>query len=242
MFQACTKRGLILVLLGFCLSTHVLASTESLGHGKNTFIEGEHYNRFPTSIRTHPQVLSFMAQEPKKIQVIEFFSYACYGCYRLQSKFEAWQKTLPNNIVFYRVPVVFSSPWVNLGKAYYTAKVLNVENKLNHDLFSALHDKKRDISQELELKLFFEEHQIPETIFYGAFRSFEVERQFKKGNDLSLAYQIAVSPALIINGPTGSYLTSPAMAKSEDKLFMLLNLLLEKEQAALSQDLNSKPS
>jgi len=243
MYQAYTRQFWLRILLVLCGLSPLMgfaAIPDKLVTGEHTFVEGEHYNRFPATVVARPEIKSFMAQDTHKIQVIEFFSYACYGCYRLQEKLENWQKTIAPEIHFYRLPVVFFPNWATLAKAYYTAAALNLESKLNHSLFAAIHEKKRDISQEAELKNFFEESQVPEAIFWGVYRSFEVERQFKKGNELSLAYQIAESPALIINGPTGSYLTSAFMAKSEDRLFILLAALLERELAALKNALGSE--
>ena len=43
----------------------------------------------------------------KKIEVIEFFSYGCPHCNDLEPYLQAWVKTLPPDVQFRRVPVMF---------------------------------------------------------------------------------------------------------------------------------------
>ncbi|HZR70224.1 MAG TPA: hypothetical protein VFB01_14380, partial [Burkholderiales bacterium] len=47
-----------------------------------------------------------------KIEVIEFFSYGCPHCADLEPILEQWLKTLPPDVQFRRVPVLFQPRWV----------------------------------------------------------------------------------------------------------------------------------
>src|SRR5664279_1591464 len=44
---------------------------------------------------------------PGKIEVLEFFSYACPHCNAFEPQLEAWAKTLPADVALRRVPVPF---------------------------------------------------------------------------------------------------------------------------------------
>src|SRR5215210_8275536 len=46
-----------------------------------------------------------------KIEVIEFFSYACPHCHTLESPLNAWLKRKPADVEFRRVPVIFNDSW-----------------------------------------------------------------------------------------------------------------------------------
>ena len=75
----------------------------------------------------------------KKIEVIEFFSYGCPHCGALEPALQGWLKTLPADVQFRRVPVMFQERWTPLAKIYYTLEALGEESRLSPDVFTALH-------------------------------------------------------------------------------------------------------
>lgn len=75
---------------------------------------------------------------PGKIEVIEFFSYACPHCYEFEPVIKAWSQKLPKDVVLTHVPLV-SGGWSGTGKLYYALESLGVESKLRADVFKALH-------------------------------------------------------------------------------------------------------
>ena len=53
---------------------------------------------------------------PDKVEVIEFFSYACPHCAAFNPSVGQWAAKLPSNAVFVRVPVSFGRPqWGQLA-------------------------------------------------------------------------------------------------------------------------------
>src|SRR5688500_16267284 len=79
--------------------------------GHKSFEEGTHYKKISASVTTKPEIQQFMARDPGKIQVISFFSYACLWCHRLHPYINNWVSQKPENVVFYRMPVVFNAGW-----------------------------------------------------------------------------------------------------------------------------------
>jgi thiol:disulfide interchange protein DsbA len=75
----------------------------------------------------------------KKIEVIEFFSYGCPHCADLEPEMQGWLKSVPPDVTFRRVPVMFQDRWVILGKIYYTLEALGVEQRLSPEVFKAIH-------------------------------------------------------------------------------------------------------
>ena len=60
-----------------------------------------------------------------KVEVIEFFSYACPHCNHLEPALEAWAHKLPPNVVLHRIPVTFGrNEWVSLAKLHLTLEAL----------------------------------------------------------------------------------------------------------------------
>ena len=86
-------------------------------------VEGQHYTRIK-----NPQPVG----SGKKIEVLEFFSYGCPHCRDLDPELVAWQKTIPADVEFRRVPVDYGrEQWAVLAKAYYTYSSFGVTSKFN---------------------------------------------------------------------------------------------------------------
>ena len=89
----------------------------------------------------------------KKIEVIEFFSYGCPHCGEFEPILQAWIKTVPADVQFRRVPVMFQERWVPLAKIYYTLEALGEEARLSPEVFVAVHGKGLSLWQD---KTFFD--------------------------------------------------------------------------------------
>ena len=58
------------------------------------YIDGKEYQQAPQSIVNNPAVQDYLKQGNGKVQVLEFFSYACSWCYKLDPFVEVWSKKL----------------------------------------------------------------------------------------------------------------------------------------------------
>ncbi len=81
-------------------------------------------------------------QTGNKIEVLEFFSYACPHCNSLQPSLHAWLKRKPADVEFRRVPAVFQEPWLPFARLYYTLEAMGLVDKLHHEVFTAIHEQK----------------------------------------------------------------------------------------------------
>ena len=80
-------------------------------------------------------VTKFPNETVDKPVVVEFFSFMCPACFRMESTVQRWLKQKPEDVEFMRVPVTLGNrAWRLVGKAYYIAEELNVtkqfENKI----------------------------------------------------------------------------------------------------------------
>lgn len=193
------------------------------------FEEGKHYKKLPAKITSHKEIQQFIAEDPGKVQVIEFFSYACYWCQRLHPIIDEWIKNKPKNAVVYHVPVIFHPGWDKLAKAYYMVQELGKTQELDQAFFDAIHQNRVNLADEKLLKEFFIKHGIPEAKFNELYNSFSVARSVSKSNELSNAYQIVASPVIILNTKAGSYFISAAMVGSEQGAIDVLNYLIKRD-------------
>lgn len=164
-----------------------------------------------------------------KIEVIEMFWYGCPHCFHFEPRLNEWlQKQKPANVVFKRIPADFNGRWETLARAYYTAKVLGVADRVHEDLFNAIHVKGKRMDSEAQLADFFAAHGVPRDKFKGAFHSFAVDAKVRRAQDLTRRYGIDGVPALIIDG---KYRTDATMAGSQAAMIDVLNYLIKKESS-----------
>ena len=81
-----------------------------------------------------------------KIEVIEFFYYGCSHCYDLEPYLNKWMSSVPKDVAFRRIPAVFNPNSVPLTKTFYTLEALGELNRLNSDVYEAIHVKRIDLN------------------------------------------------------------------------------------------------
>jgi len=188
---------------------------------KAPYVAGKHY-------QVIKKVSSDLPTKPNKITVLEFFSYGCHWCFKLESHIEAWQKTAPKNVYFVRVPVIFQPSWVILAKAYYTAEALDVETKLSPVIFDAVQVKNLSFSDPKVIEKLFVDHGVKAKDFKNAFYfSPGIDAQMMHGRNLMKDYGIYQVPTIIVGG---RYKTDPTMAGGFDKLIPVVDYLVKLSQ------------
>lgn len=193
------------------------------------FEEGKHYHRISNEITENKSIQDFIHEDPDKIQVIEFFNYGCFWCARLHPILISWAKTKPVNVVFYSIPIVFNKKWETLGKAYFIVKNLGKTNTLDPEFFTAIHQNHIDLGDEKLLKEFFNKKGVSEKQFSELYQSFTVNSELARAVALANAYHIRLSPVIVVNAPSGSYLLTAKAAGSEEALKSVLNHVIVKE-------------
>lgn len=211
-------------------SSWSLAEEEQPG----SYEAGKDYQRLNVEIVHHKSIQDLIAEDPKKIQVIEFFNYGCFWCGRMHAQMEEWIRHKPLNVKFYRFPLAFNKKWEVLAKAYYVTKALGKTETLDPEFFAAIHQRQIDLSDEKLLSKFFVEHGVSEQKFLALYHSFTVNKELMKANELADAYRISLSPVIIINAPSGCYLLTARMAGSEQALLKILDYLIVSEGKKLA--------
>jgi len=180
------------------------------------FVEGKDY-----------QVVANASIERSKTPVVtEFFSYGCPWCYRIESSFNQWSVKLNKNASIDKVPVVFKPDWDLYAKAYYTAKILALSDKLSPILFKAIQDEKKPLNSKQGMINFFVAHGVDREIAKSAFEnSPTIDMRVKNGMELMAHYQINAVPAFVVNN---KYKTDLQMAGSPERLFEIMDYLLRK--------------
>lgn len=163
-----------------------------------------------------------------KIEVVEIFWYGCPHCYTLEPHLEKWLETMPDDVVFRRVPGVLGKNWLPHARAYYTAELLGIVDKIHRPLFDAIHRDNRTIMNAKNLRDFFAEQGVSKSEFEKVYESEEVTGKIKAAFIESQGYKLTGVPAIIVNG---KYRTGASMTGSNEKLIEVIDFLIAQERA-----------
>ncbi|WP_326538006.1 thiol:disulfide interchange protein DsbA/DsbL [Pseudorhodoferax sp.] len=158
-----------------------------------------------------------------KIEVVEFFWYACPHCNAFEPRLEAWVKQLPKDVAFRRAPVAFRSDFVPLQKLYYTLEALDKVEELHRKAFYAIHVEKQRINSDDTVIAWAAKQGLDQAKFTEVYNSFNVATKVRKATQLQDAYKLAGVPAM---GVHGRYYTDGTLAQSMDRALVVTDQLL----------------
>ena len=139
--------------------------------------------------------------EGGKLEVIEFFSYACPHCFHFSPMVTPWAAKLPKNAVFLRVPVAFGRPqWGALVRAYYALQATGDLDRLDTALFDAIHKEHQPLFNEANITDWVAKQGVNRETFAAAYNSFNVTTKATHAGQLALNYQVDGVPKLVIGG------------------------------------------
>jgi thiol:disulfide interchange protein DsbA len=193
------------------------ASTGALAQGAP--VEGTNYIKFaqPVSPAT-----------PGKIEVLEFFWYGCPHCNAFEPALDAWQKKLPADVVFRRVPVAFrDEPFVAHQKIFYALETLGKVEAMHRKVFYAIHNEHARLDKPDEIAAFMAKNGIDSAKFLEAYNSFSTQTKTKQAAKLAEAYKLDGVPALGING---RYFTSGSLAGTNERMLQVTDFLIQKSR------------
>ncbi len=189
-----------------------------------TFIAGKDYRALSPTARSAAANLAPDATEQPT--VIEFFSYGCPACYRLEPDMKKWVAGKPANVHFQRIPVTFQPGWNEYAKAYYIAESLGILNKITPAMFNAIHVKHDNLAQTTALAKLFAQYGVSQTQFNAIFQqSPALTLAIANGDKLMQLYGINAVPTIIVNN---HYVTSAVMTGDSTKLFQVIDYLIKK--------------
>lgn len=154
-------------------------------------VSGQDYVLLPT-----PQP----KEDPKKIEVIEFFSYGCGHCHDFHPLIKTWAAKQPADVAFRRVPVVWNAAWGALARLFYTLETTGDLAKMDDAVFSALHLQRLRLIDEKSMSDWYVRQGGEAKKFSDAFNSFGVMSKLKRAEQLGKAMGIDSVPTMIVEG------------------------------------------
>lgn len=163
-----------------------------------------------------------------KIEVIEFFSYGCPHCADLDPYLQGWLKTLPEDVQFRRIPVLFQDRWVVLAKVYYTLEALGVDARLTPEVFAAIHKQGVNLASD---KAFFDwaaGKGLDRKKVEDMYNSFGISGKINRAKAAGAAYNVQSVPYIVIDG---KFATASDKVGTHADLPVAIDALLVKARA-----------
>lgn len=179
-------------------------------------VEGTHYVKLSQPVATPGS---------GKIEVVEFFSYACPHCNAFEPTLEGWIKKLPADVAFRRAPVPFLQNADNFQKLYFALEALGQVDALQRKVFYAIHGERQRLDKPADIAAFLAKNGVDSAKFMDVFNSFSVQTKARQASQLSEAYRIDGVPAL---GVQGRYYTSVSLAGGPDRALAVADFLVQR--------------
>lgn len=165
---------------------------------------------------------------PGKIEVLEFFWYACPHCYHLEPHLAKWKASLSADVTFRRVHVAFRGD--THQKIFYTLEAMGRAEALNAKVFDEIHQRNNPLAGLPDAAEWARKQGLDVAKFEAAWNSFGVQTQQKRANALVAGYRVDGVPTFGING---RYVTSPAMVGgSHVRALQVVDFLIAQERKA----------
>lgn len=164
---------------------------------------------------------------PDKIEVIEFFSYACPHCYHLEPDVDQWLAKKTDKIEFIRIPAIFNKQWEAFARVYYTAEVFGIVDKVHGRIFDAIHGPGKKIKSIADLEAIFTEQGISPKEFEQTLTSFTVATKIQKAKAMTRKYGVDSVPMIFVQG---KYKTSSSLANGHENVFKVVDYIIQHEK------------
>ncbi|MDC1311100.1 thiol:disulfide interchange protein DsbA/DsbL [Burkholderiales bacterium] len=179
----------------------------------------------PILNRDYAQFGSRIGPARDRIELIEYFSYSCLGCYHFGPDVDQWYLGAPETVDLVLMPIINSKQSESLARLYYALEALQKLLYLHYHVFSAIHnDKQRLWELDAQLK-WVNEHGIDPEEFKRQLNSKWVNTRVNEAYQFAKRYPVSVTPTLIIDG---TYWTTASMVESASRLAPLLDFLIDK--------------
>ena len=160
-----------------------------------------------------------------KIEVIEFFSYACPHCNDLNPLIQKWATKLPPDVTFKRVPVSFNPFYQLMARLYFTLETTGDLARLDAPLFAAIHTKGLRLVSEKAIMEWCTSQGVDALKFTEAWNSFGVATKTSRADQMGRDHHIQGVPAIAVDG---RYLIG---GKSLQEMMILTDKVIEKRRA-----------
>lgn len=185
---------------------------------QGTPAEGTQFSRIDPPVPT---------QAPGKVDVLEFFSYACPHCNAFEPSLDAWAKKLPADVAFRRVPVPFLMNAELFQRTYFALESLGMVDAMQRKIFAAVHVDRLRLDSANDVAALVAKNGGDSAKFLEAMKSFGVANGVTRAKKMTADYKIDSVPSIAVQG---RFVTSPAQAGSPEKALQVADFLIQRSR------------
>jgi thiol:disulfide interchange protein DsbA len=204
--------------ISFWAALLLIASTSTALSAE--LLEGRDYEKAPTAVAD---------QTVSSIEVVEFFSYGCRGCYAFQPSITSWKSKLPSDVTFRRLPISLGySSWKPLSFAFYALETIGERERLDDALFTAIHKQRQSLKDPESLAAWVGAQGGDAEAFLAAYHSPAVAEQVARAEELARRLLIDRTPRLVIEN---QYIVIGKAAKGFEDWLAIASGLIDKARS-----------
>ncbi|HKW82762.1 MAG TPA: thiol:disulfide interchange protein DsbA/DsbL [Burkholderiaceae bacterium] len=166
-------------------------------------------------------------QAQGKIEVLEFFSYACPHCNAFEPSLDAWAKKLPADVAFRRVPVPFLMNAELFQRTYFALESLGMVDAMQRKVFAAIHVDRARLDSANDVAALVAKNGGDSAKFLDAMKSFGVANGVTRAKKMTVDYKIESVPSIAVQG---RFVTSPAQAGSPERALQVADFLIQRSR------------
>lgn len=170
--------------------------------------------------------------DAKKIEVLEFFSYACPHCAEFEPALQDWVKRKPKDVEFRSVPMVFREQWKPLAKLYYTLEAMGELGRVHMKVFHAIHKENQQLFDDAAVTKWAVAQGLDAKRFGEIYGSFGMDAKLQRAASMGRAYGVMFTPSMAVNG---KYYTGPSMTATQSGVDYLRFLQVLDELIAMER-------
>ncbi|MCC7247118.1 MAG: thiol:disulfide interchange protein DsbA/DsbL [Lysobacter sp.] len=215
----CARAAFALLLIAASL----FASTVALAQAK-TPVAGVDYQVLETPVAT---------ASGRKIEVLEFFNYACGHCNDFSSTLTAWKRRQPKDVAIRYEAAPYGGFFDEMARAFYAARILGVAAKTHDAIFRDVHGthaiRPGDKASILDA---YARLGVDRARFGAEYDSARVDERLRLAKALMIASDVGGVPSLIV---AGRYRIDAGEGISFESMLATADHLIRMERARIAR-------
>lgn len=162
-----------------------------------------------------------------KVEVIEFFSYGCSYCYKLEPELLAWLTEQSPNVTFKRIAIPRKGKWFAYARLYYALGLIpsKEQARITPLIYNAIHEQKLNLEDDNELLDWAASENVDREQLAKYYQSVDVDKSIAQAFELAKSYELQYVPTIIVNNKYQLQLdSSNNYAGTKEKLAELVKL------------------
>ncbi|UTH76584.1 thiol:disulfide interchange protein DsbA/DsbL [Chromobacterium sp. IIBBL 290-4] len=139
--------------------------------------------------------------DPKKVEVIEFFSYHCIHCYDDDATINAWAKKQAKDVSFRKEQIVWQKGMEGFARMFATFKATGTFDKLHGPAFDAQIKQRANLADPEQFTAWIKQQKgVDSAKLLKTYNSFGINAQVARATQITRDYRIEGTPTVIVDG------------------------------------------